>query len=95
MLRSEKSMWCLGDRFILAHRFANALLELQSVSWLHCNIIASNIAFFHQEKGDTIYPKQFKQFKQFHFVGFAQSRSKRELTDSDGCTSGAWDETYY
>jgi serine/threonine protein kinase len=89
MLRNRTDTWCLGDRFILARGLANAVFELHSVSWLHRNITTSNIIFFHRGEGATV------DAESFYFVGFAQSRSNRALTDSDGHASRAFDEDYY
>ena len=89
ILSSGTTTWCLGDRFHLARGLATAMYELHSVSWLHRNVSASNIAFFYNKTRDTIDPKSF------YFVGFAQSRANRDLTDSDGPTSGVYDEEYY
>ena len=89
LLSSGTSKWCLEDRFHLAHGLATAMYELHSVDWLHRNVSASNIAFFYNEKRDTIDPKSF------YFVGFAQSRADRDFTDSDGPTSELYHERYY
>ena len=89
MIESGSAEWLLGDRFRLAHELATALFELHSVSWLHRNLSASNIAFFYREQEDAIDPKSF------YFIGFAQSRPDRDFTDSDGPTSGVHDDEYY
>lgn len=89
MLRDKTDTWCLGDRFNLARGLANAVFELHSVSWLHRNITTSNIIFFYRGEGATV------DAESFYFVGFAQSRSNRELTDSDGYAFGAFEEDYY
>ena len=89
ILSSETTPWCLGDRFHLARGLATAIYELHSVSWLHRNVSASNIAFFYTDKKYNI------DRKSFYFVGFAQSRADRDFTDSDGAPSGIYDEEYY
>ena len=89
ILGSETTPWCLGDRFHLAQGLATAIYELHSVSWLHRNVSASNIAFFYTDTKDNI------DRKAFYFVGFAQSRADRDFTDSDGSPSGIYDEDYY
>ena len=89
ILSDRTITWCLGDRFHLAHGLATAVYELHSVSWLHRNISASNVAFFYNQTGDNVGPESF------YFVGFAQSRADRDLTDSDGPPPGNNDEEYY
>jgi len=89
LLTNDSSQWLLGDRFRLAHGLALALFELHSVSWLHCNISASNVLFFHHGDRDKIDPQSF------YFIGFAQSRPDRNLTESDGPMHGFHDEDYY
>ena len=89
MIGNETTMWCLGDRFNLARGLATAMYELHSVAWLHRNVSASNIAFFSESSKDVVDPKEF------YYVGFAQSRADRDLTDSDGPTGGLYDEEYY
>ena len=89
LLSNDTTPWCLGDRFHLAQGLATALYELHSVSWLHRNVSASNIAFFYTDTKYNIDPKSF------YFVGFAQSRADRDFTDSDGTPSGIYDEEYY
>ena len=89
IIGSENTMWCLGDRFNLARGLATAMYELHSVGWLHRNVTASNIALFYESSKDTIDPKAF------YYVGFAQSRADRDLTESDGPTCGLSDEEYY
>ena len=39
----------LDDRFKLAFTLAASLLELHIVGWLHKNLVASNVIFFHNE----------------------------------------------
>ena len=89
ILNSETTPWCLGDRFRIAQGLATAVYELHSVSWLHRNVSASNIAFFYTDMKDNI------DRKSFYFVGFAQSRADRDFTDSDGSPCGLYDEEYY
>ena len=89
ILNSGAIMWCLGDRFQLARSLATAIYELHSIGWLHRNVTASNVAFFNKSTRENIDPKSF------YFVGFAQSRADRDLTDSDGALSGVYDEEYY
>jgi len=89
LLQSDNSQWLLGDRFRLAHGLALALFELHSVSWLHRNMSASNVVFFPHEDGRKIDPQSF------YFIGFAQSRADRDLTESDGPTHGFHNEDYY
>ena len=89
ILSSDTTPWCLGDRFHLAQGLATAIYELHSVSWLHRNVSASNIAFFYTDTKYNI------DRKSFYFVGFAQSRADRNFTDSDGAHSGIYDEEYY
>lgn len=85
----QRDEWLLGDRFRLAHGLALALFELHTVSWLHHNISASNVIFFSDEHEAITDPKSF------FFVGFAQSRADRDLTESDGPTQAINDEGYY
>ena len=89
ILRSGDTTWCLGDRFRLAKGLATAMYELHSVAWLHRNVSASNIVFFYNGTRDTI------DATSFYFVGFAQSRADRYLTDSDGPATGVYDDEYY
>ena len=89
ILKSTDSKWCLGDRFNLAYGLANSMYELHSVAWLHRNISASNIVFFYDGTTDTVDPNSFR------FVGFAQSRANRDLTNSDGPMPRMNDEDYY
>ena len=89
ILNSGTNKWCLGDRFRLAQGLATAMYELHSVAWLHRNVSASNIAFFYKKSRDNIEPRSF------YFIGFAQSRANRDLTDSDGPAPGVYDEEYY
>ena len=89
LLQSGNSQWLLGDRFRLAHGLALALFELHTVSWLHRNISASNVVFFYHEHRGNIDPQSF------NFIGFAQSRADRDLTESDGPSFGFHNEDYY
>ena len=89
LLSTGATPWCLGDRFHLAYGLAAAIYELHSVSWLHRNVSASNIAFF------SINTKSDIDRRSFYFVGFAQSRADRDFTDSDGAHSEIYDEEYY
>ena len=89
ILSSDTLPWCLGDRFHLAQGLASAIYELHSVSWLHRNVSASNIAFFYTDTKYNI------DRRSFYFVGFAQSRADRDFTDSDGASCGIHDEQYY
>lgn len=89
LLGTEATPWCLGDRFHLAYGLAAAIYELHSVSWLHRNVSASNIAFFYTNTKSNI------DRRSFYFVGFARSRADRDFTDSDGAPSEFYDEEYY
>ena len=89
ILYSSDHQWLLGDRFRLAHSLALALFELHTVSWLHHNISASNVIFFYHEHEGITDPQSF------FFIGFAQSRGNRDLTESDGLSAEINDEDHY
>lgn len=77
----------LGQRFKLAHTLANSLLEFLKISWLHRNIKASNIAFFHDKEILWEWPSVF-------FLGFAHSRLETDEKYSEGPPED-FDNNYY
>jgi serine/threonine protein kinase len=46
--RNASEQPALEDKFKLAHRLANALLNFHWVGWLHKNLTSSNVAFFRE-----------------------------------------------
>ncbi|KAL9605635.1 MAG: hypothetical protein Q9179_001175 [Wetmoreana sp. 5 TL-2023] len=85
--RGQSQLPLLGDRFKLAYNLAGALHRFLKISWLHRNVRASNIAFFHDENLLWERPSMF-------FLGFAHSRYMIDKEYTEGPPED-WDDNYY
>lgn len=79
----------LGDRFRLAHKLAESVLEFHKIDWLQKSISSFNIAFFHNRGSSWTQSMQSP-----YFLGFLSSRQNEESAFTEGPTDDARHKDY-